>query len=166
MPRQQISLVDVASFDGDGVSSGILGLGLRGLTSAFREVGPRHEPVPYAPLIETLGASGAADPVVSFAMSRDEDRSYIAFGGVPPVQVGEFAVVPIQKVCLNLFFVFLPSSRQLSLRCQIYVALFLPSIDSYEDGYVPSILTRAQPLLPGNRARETTRQTTSTTTSQ
>ena len=99
VPRQQISLVDVASFDGDGVSSGILGLGLRGLTSAYR--GPRHEKALYSPLVETMGASGAADPVVSFAMSRDKSRSYIAFGGVPPVETGEYTAVPIQKVSLT-----------------------------------------------------------------
>ncbi|KAK7750598.1 hypothetical protein SLS62_007445 [Diatrype stigma] len=106
VPRQQISLIDVASFDGDGVSSGILGLGLRGLTSGFRGPKLSDERAPYAPFIETMGngsgsggrEGGVADPVFSFAMSRDESRSYIAFGGVPPVQTGEYAVVPIQKV--------------------------------------------------------------------
>ncbi|OTB07733.1 hypothetical protein M426DRAFT_53221 [Hypoxylon sp. CI-4A] len=100
IPKQQLALVDVAAFDGDGVSSGILGLGLRGLTAAFTDNDSRNNTnnlINYSPLVETLGSSGVADPVFSFAMSRDENRSYIAFGGVPPVETGEYTTVPIQQ---------------------------------------------------------------------
>ncbi|KAI4860082.1 acid protease [Hypoxylon rubiginosum] len=101
VPKQQFSLVNVAAFGGDGVSSGILGLGLRGLTSAFTGNDPRNDGIDnlvnYSPLIETMGASMAADPILSFAMSRNENRSFIAFGGVPPVKTGEYTSVPIQK---------------------------------------------------------------------
>ncbi|XXG99804.1 hypothetical protein Hte_006145 [Hypoxylon texense] len=31
-------------------------------------------------------------------MSRNENRSFIAFGGVPPVKTGEYTSVPIQKI--------------------------------------------------------------------
>lgn len=106
VPKQQFSLVNVAAFGGDGVSSGILGLGLRGLTSAFTGNDPRNDGIDnlvnYSPLIETMGASMAADPILSFAMSRNENRSFIAFGGVPPVKTGEYTSVPIQKVRLDL----------------------------------------------------------------
>lgn len=112
----------MASFDGDGVSSGILGLGLRGLTSGHRGPKLSDERAPYAPFVETMGngngngdgdanttsGGGVADPVFSFAMSRDESRSYIAFGGVPPVQTGEYAVVPIQKVCVSFLVCLFP----------------------------------------------------------
>ncbi|KAI1504143.1 aspartic peptidase domain-containing protein [Biscogniauxia marginata] len=105
VPSQQFALVNVAAFGGDGVSSGILGLGLRGLTAAFTGTDPSADGldnlVNYSPLVETMGASGAADPVLSFAMSRDESRSYIAFGGVPPVATGEYTTVPIQKGTLT-----------------------------------------------------------------
>ncbi|KAI2641613.1 acid protease [Hypomontagnella submonticulosa] len=101
VPKQQFSLVNLASFQGDGVSSGILGLGLRGLTAAFTGNDPRNDSaanlVNYSPLVETMGASKAADPILSFAMSRNENRSFIAFGGVPPVKTGEYTTVPIQK---------------------------------------------------------------------
>ncbi|KAI5865553.1 aspartic peptidase domain-containing protein [Durotheca rogersii] len=101
VPKQQFALVNVAAFGGDGISSGILGLGLRGLTASFTGNDPRNDSIDnlvnYSPLIETMGKSKVADPVVSFAMSRDENRSFIAFGGVPPVKTGEYTAVPIQK---------------------------------------------------------------------
>lgn len=102
VPKQQFALVNVASFSGDTISSGILGLGLRGLTAAFTGSNPSEDGignlVNYAPLMETIGTSKAASPILSFAMSREENRSYIAFGGVPPVSTGEYTTVPIQKV--------------------------------------------------------------------
>ncbi|OTA91764.1 hypothetical protein M434DRAFT_75704 [Hypoxylon sp. CO27-5] len=102
VPKQQFALVNVASFAGDGVSSGILGLGLRGLTAAFTGNDPRNDSVDnlvnYSPIVETMGTTKVADPILSFAMSRDENRSFIAFGGVPPVKTGEYTTVPIQKV--------------------------------------------------------------------
>ncbi|KAI1080628.1 aspartic peptidase domain-containing protein [Whalleya microplaca] len=101
VPKQQFALVDVAAFGGDGVSSGILGLGLRGLTAGFTGDDPSQDNIDnlvnYSPLVETMGTSKVADAVLSFAMSRDESRSYIAFGGVPPVPTGEYTTVPIQK---------------------------------------------------------------------
>lgn len=102
IPKQQFAIVDVAAFGGDGVSSGILGLGLRGLTAAFTGNDPRNDSIDnlvnYSPLVETMGTSKVADPILSFAMSRDENRSFIAFGGVPPVKTGEYTTVPIQQV--------------------------------------------------------------------
>ncbi|KAI1150808.1 aspartic peptidase domain-containing protein [Nemania diffusa] len=105
VPKQQFALVNVASFSGDTISSGILGLGLRGLTAAFTGSNPSEDGignlVNYAPLMETIGTSKAASPILSFAMSREENRSYIAFGGVPPVSTGEYTTVPIQKLTTN-----------------------------------------------------------------
>ncbi|KAI0491071.1 aspartic peptidase domain-containing protein [Xylaria cf. heliscus] len=105
VPKQQFALVNVAAFGGDGISSGILGLGLRGLTAAFTGNDPAADGldnlVNYAPLMETIGTSKAASPILSFAMSRQENRSYIAFGGVPPVSTGEYTTVPIQKLTTN-----------------------------------------------------------------
>ncbi|GAW27137.1 putative aspartic proteinase [Rosellinia necatrix] len=52
--------------------------------------------------METIGARNVTRPVLALAMSRDEDRSYIAFGGVPPVvTTGEYTTVPIQKLTTN-----------------------------------------------------------------
>ncbi|CAJ2508226.1 Uu.00g094120.m01.CDS01 [Anthostomella pinea] len=105
IPKQQFALVNVAAWGGDGMTSGILGLGLPGLTDAFTGNDTSKDSasnlVNYSPLIETMGTSKAADPVLSFAMSREENRSYIAFGGVPPVPTGPYTTVPIQKATTN-----------------------------------------------------------------
>ncbi|RYC57561.1 peptidase [Xylaria longipes] len=81
--RVQFTLVNVAAFGGDGISSGILGLGLWGLTTAFTVNDPSLDGldnlVNYVPLMETIGTSETASPMLSFAMSRQENRSYIAF---------------------------------------------------------------------------------------
>lgn len=105
VPKQKFALVNVAAFGRDGISSGILGLGLRGLTAAFTGNDPTVDGlenlVNYAPLMETIGKTNTMRPILSFAMSRQENRSYIAFGGVPPVSTGEYTTVPIQKRTTN-----------------------------------------------------------------
>ncbi|KAI1104302.1 acid protease [Jackrogersella minutella] len=101
IPKQQLALVNVAAFGGNGVSSGLLGLGLKGLTTAFTGNDPHNDSIDnlvnYSPLVETMSTSEVADPIFSFAMSREENLSFIAFGGVPPVKAGEYTTVPIQK---------------------------------------------------------------------
>ncbi|KAH9901985.1 acid protease [Xylariomycetidae sp. FL2044] len=108
VPKQQFSLVNVAAFEGDGVSSGILGLGLRGFTASFTGSDPSQDGldnlVNYSPLVETMGASQVADPILSFAMSRDESRSFIAFGGVPPVPTGEYTTGTLTSGATDYFY--------------------------------------------------------------
>ncbi|KAK6951893.1 hypothetical protein Daesc_006418 [Daldinia eschscholtzii] len=105
VPKQQFALVNVAAFQGDEVSSGILGLGLRGLTEAFKGNDPTKDTIAdlvnYSPFVESMGTSKVADPILGFALSRDDKRSYISFGGVPPVKTGEYVTVPIQKGTFN-----------------------------------------------------------------
>lgn len=108
MPNQQISLVTSASIRGNGLMSGILGLGLRGLTTAYLGTDPSSDSDAnaerYPPLVETMSANGTvASPVFSVAMSRNDSRSFISFGGVPPgIKTGEFATVPISKVRVEI----------------------------------------------------------------
>ncbi|ORY71164.1 aspartic peptidase domain-containing protein [Pseudomassariella vexata] len=106
VPRQEMSLVTTASIRGNGLFSGILGLGLRGLTTAYQGTDPSKDnentTTRYAPIIETMSLDDAIEPVFSIAMSRDDDRSYVSFGGVPPnVQTGEFASTPILQMGYN-----------------------------------------------------------------
>ncbi|KAI2608848.1 acid protease [Hypoxylon fragiforme] len=99
IPKQQFSIVNLAAWNGDGVSSGLLGLGFRAATTAYTGENPRNDSadnlVHYSPIMETLRTSKVADPIFSIAMSREESRSFIAFGGVPPVRTGEYTTVPI-----------------------------------------------------------------------
>ncbi|ETS77156.1 hypothetical protein PFICI_11030 [Pestalotiopsis fici W106-1] len=102
VPNQQISLVTSASIRGNGLMSGILGLGLRGLTTAYLGTDPSADgdanAERYPPLVETMSVNGTISPVFSVAMSRNDSRSFISFGGVPPsIKTGEFATVPISK---------------------------------------------------------------------
>ncbi|KAH6655318.1 aspartic peptidase domain-containing protein [Truncatella angustata] len=106
VPRQQMSLVTSASIRGNGLFSGILGLGLRGLTTAYLGTDPSKDndanAARYPPLVETMSLNGTVSPVFSIAMSRDDDRSFISFGGVPPaVKTGEFATTPISKISIS-----------------------------------------------------------------
>ncbi|KAI1853608.1 hypothetical protein JX266_001592 [Neoarthrinium moseri] len=106
VPKQQMSLVTSASIRGNGLFSGILGLGMRGLTTAYLGTDPTKDSdanaARYAPLVETLGLNTTVKPIFSVAMSRNDNRSFISFGGVPPdVKTGEFATIPIAQISLN-----------------------------------------------------------------
>lgn len=109
-----MSLVTSASIRGNGIFSGILGLGMRGLTTSYTGSNPANDSPAtakeYAPLVETMSKKIA--PLFSVAMSRDDNRSFISFGGVPPnVTTGEFATTPIRQVRSILFLAGAHSSR-------------------------------------------------------
>jgi hypothetical protein len=104
--KQQISLVTSASIKGNGLFSGILGLGMRGLTTAYLGTDPRNDSASnaarYSPLVETMTTNSQVPPVFSIAMSRDDNRSFISFGGIPPsVRIGEVATTPISQISVN-----------------------------------------------------------------
>ncbi|KAK8058368.1 acid protease [Apiospora phragmitis] len=104
VPKQQMSLVTSASIRGNGIFSGILGLGMRGLTTSYTGSDPSNDgpatAKEYAPFVETM--SNKVDPLLSVAMSRDEGRSSVSFGGLPPnVTTGEFATTPIRQMSVN-----------------------------------------------------------------
>ncbi|KAK7954471.1 hypothetical protein PG996_015283 [Apiospora saccharicola] len=121
--RQQMALVTSADIRGNGIFSGILGLGMRGLTTSYTGSDPsKDSPATakeYAPLVETMSKQVA--PLFSVAMSRDEGRSFISFGGVPPnVTTGEFATTPIRQMSVNggpkhyMYYGILPDNMRVS----------------------------------------------------
>jgi len=89
---------------GDGITSGILGLGLPGLTDSF--MGAPSEflrdslarVIQYNPLVNTIGKQ--IQPIFALALSRDPAKSFLSFGGIPAdTKVeGEWASTPIKKV--------------------------------------------------------------------
>ncbi|KAL8338026.1 hypothetical protein RB598_006757 [Gaeumannomyces tritici] len=100
--RQQVALATDGMWFGDGISSGILGLGLPALTaSSDGTVGAdgRARQVPYDPLVATINRQ-LASPVFSLALHRNSSESFIAFGGVPPnvATTGVWAATPIEKL--------------------------------------------------------------------
>ncbi|EJT74028.1 hypothetical protein GGTG_07877 [Gaeumannomyces tritici R3-111a-1] len=103
--RQQVALATDGMWFGDGISSGILGLGLPALTaSSDGTVGAdgRARQVPYDPLVATINRQ-LASPVFSLALHRNSSESFIAFGGVPPnaATTGVWAATPIEKVWVD-----------------------------------------------------------------
>ncbi|OAA68745.1 Peptidase aspartic [Niveomyces insectorum RCEF 264] len=103
--KQQIGLATRGAWNGDGITSGILGLGLPGLTAAYTGVDAALDStrtaVEYNPLVVTLAAQNMS--VFSLALSRDPHDSYVSFGGVPPnVQtVGPWVTTSMQKIALR-----------------------------------------------------------------
>ncbi|KAH8652450.1 aspartic peptidase domain-containing protein [Xylariales sp. PMI_506] len=119
--NQEISLITEASLEGNGYFSGILGLGLPQLTSAFEGTNPAADGdssrVIYSPIVVTMSNNTPVAPIFSMAMSRTVGRSYISFGGVPAqVRTGPFSVAPIEKAYLGggkydyLFYAIRPDS--------------------------------------------------------
>jgi hypothetical protein len=87
-------LVNNAYWKGDGVSSGLMGLGMSGLTSDFVN-GTR---VAYNPIFTTMYKAGLSSSSFSMAIERGSG-GYIAFGGLPPVKYdnSSWATTPIKK---------------------------------------------------------------------
>ncbi|CAK7197518.1 hypothetical protein SEUCBS139899_000165 [Sporothrix eucalyptigena] len=114
--KQIIGLALQGYWDGDGVTSGLLGLGLPGLTNAFAgslaDANTRsgalsdvlHGPVEYNPLVSTLAAANNITQF-SLALSRDPGESVLALGGAPPnVPIDEslgWVTTPIVKTQLR-----------------------------------------------------------------
>ncbi|KAK0720659.1 aspartic peptidase domain-containing protein [Lasiosphaeris hirsuta] len=102
IPKQQIALATLGIWTGDGISSGILGLGLPGLTEAFVGKSPIEDGlqnlVNYSPVVTTV-ATQLNKSIFSLGLSRNSSESFLALGGVPHhVKVGSYANVPIQKM--------------------------------------------------------------------
>ena len=99
-----MAIVNYTYWRGDGETSGLLGLGYPYLTSLH---GPTQNQPPYDPVFTTMWKSGVIDPLFSIALSRNESKgrgpaqeSYLALGGLPPVEVDEttWARTPIQAM--------------------------------------------------------------------
>jgi aspergillopepsin I len=83
--NQEVSVLTEGFWQGDGVLSGVLGVGSSGLTNVFQEPNPA-DLLPYSPVFESMyNRTGQIDPVFSLALQRGDDAGYLAFGGLPPV---------------------------------------------------------------------------------
>jgi hypothetical protein len=115
VPHQEIGIVTMAAWQGDGVNSGVLGLASPNLTVAYNGTNPEvDEPfktqIPYNPVFYTAVQEGVvSEPYFSLALNRgslseaennsiyDPNLGYLAFGGIAPVPVTTTSVtVPLQ----------------------------------------------------------------------
>jgi hypothetical protein len=106
--RQKVGIVNVSTPMGDGVNSGLLGLGYPALTSAHP--GPSQDNttywynrLPYNPLLFTMADQGLIDSYYSLAIARTPQNEttgfggYLTLGGLAPVNHSdEWATVPVE----------------------------------------------------------------------
>lgn len=94
---------------GDNVTSGLLGLAYRSLTSAYNGTDPALDTlegaIHYSPIFESMYTQGLTAPLFSLALQRSSDTNklapggYMSFGGYPPVKFRKtFTSTPILLV--------------------------------------------------------------------
>jgi hypothetical protein len=96
--HQQLAIVNYTYWFGDGLTAGLLGLGYPLMTGMDGSDDPTHQ---YDPVFTTMWKQSLTPPLFSIALSREgkeKDESYLAFGGLPPVEVNDATWVktPIQ----------------------------------------------------------------------
>ena len=99
--NQQVAIVDTASWNGDGLSSGVIGLAFPANTKAFTGDNPRLDgatnQVQYNPLFTNMYTEGSVYPIFSLALTRGSTGGYLALGGLPDVPYFPvFASAPFQ----------------------------------------------------------------------
>lgn len=124
--RQLIGLVDRTNDIGDGLGSGMLGLGFPPLTSAHPGTELDNETLlfdraVYDPLFVSMYKQGLVEPWYSFALLRPQPNSsnspggWLSLGELPPIlHTNEWAVKPIE-VTENLPEVLTGGQRLISL---------------------------------------------------
>ncbi|MCJ1351348.1 MAG: hypothetical protein MMC33_001332 [Icmadophila ericetorum] len=109
VPKQHVALVNLAAWDGDGVSSGLVGMAYPSLTDEFNGTNPHVDSssnlILYDPVVTTMIKDKLIDPLFSLAIDRgDGFGGYLAIGGLPPVKYANtFATTPIQILKLAAY---------------------------------------------------------------
>lgn len=103
---QQIAIVNSAAWNGDGISSGLLGLAFPSLTSAYLGTNPNVDnesnQIEYFPIFTNMYEQGNVPPLFSLAIERGNFGGYLALGGLPPVIFNPvFATSPIQILTMQ-----------------------------------------------------------------
>jgi Eukaryotic aspartyl protease len=107
---QPMGFVDKAAWQGDGVSSGILGLAFPSITNAFTGTDPHQDRkgannVPYPPIFTNMHRTGLIRPYFSMALNRaSEEPGVLALGGLPGAPIrhtGNFVRVPMQHLAMR-----------------------------------------------------------------
>ncbi|MCJ1303494.1 hypothetical protein MMC08_006304 [Hypocenomyce scalaris] len=104
--NQQVAVVNFAAWDGDGVSSGLVGLAFPLITSAYAGTNPTADgasnEIEYNPIFTNMYEEGNVPPYFSLAIERGNFGGYLAIGGLPPVIFTPvFASSPIQVLAVE-----------------------------------------------------------------
>ncbi|KAI4140198.1 MAG: hypothetical protein LQ340_007909, partial [Diploschistes diacapsis] len=86
--NQQVAAVTFAGWEGDGVTSGLVGLAFPNITSAFSGTDPAADSpatqVLYNPLFTNMYTEGSVPALFSVALDRNNGTGVLAIGGTPP----------------------------------------------------------------------------------
>lgn len=105
--NQQVGVVDFAVWNGDGVSSGLIGLAFPSITSAFVGTDPsqdsRNNTITYNPIFTNMYTEKLVAPIFSLALTRGNDSGgFLAIGGLPRVAHSKnFAALPLQVLTVH-----------------------------------------------------------------
>ena len=108
--NQQVAIVETAAWVGDGVSSGLIGLGFPAETSAYYKSDPSEaaSQIIYNPLFTNMYTEGYVSPLFSLAIERSTGTlsptagGQLAIGGLPPVSYSHnFASAPFELLTMN-----------------------------------------------------------------
>ena len=147
--NQTVGLVNKAYWDGDEVSSGLLGLAYPSLTDEFPGTNATadnfNNTIEYDPVFTTLYKQKQIPAIFSLALERNTNAGYLAFGGLPPVTpASNFASTPI--LIVSILFIHLPltsvslmSADYVSPHVRLKVVISRSSIRSAHS--IPSRLT-------------------------
>ena len=107
--NQQVAVVDHAAWNGDGVSSGLVGLSFPALTSAFNGTNPNLDSkatrVEYNPIFTNMYSEGHVAPLFSLAIDRGTSGGLLAIGGLPPgTFLPLFTSTPFQLLTISNTF--------------------------------------------------------------
>jgi len=97
-----MALGNVAYWNGDGISSGLVGLAYPAITAAYSGSDPSQDAnaqkIEYSPIFTSMYTQNLSAPSFSMAIERgNSSGGYIAFGGLPPVTTeGDYAKTAIQ----------------------------------------------------------------------
>ncbi|KAK3938865.1 aspartic-type endopeptidase [Diplogelasinospora grovesii] len=90
--RQEVCLANRTYWQGNNMTSGLMGLAWPALTNAY--FGPSEPPededhsvgnrVEYSPLFTSMVSQGLVPPVFSIAIDRNSSSGILAWGGIPP----------------------------------------------------------------------------------
>jgi hypothetical protein len=104
--KQPMGFVDTAAWEGDGVSSGLMGLAFPSITNAYPKGSDRKSlNIPYPPIFTNMHRQKLIAPYFSLALNRpSEGPGMLALGGLPgaPIRFSkEFAKVPMQHLSIS-----------------------------------------------------------------
>ena len=105
--NQEVAAVNFAAWEGDGVSSGLIGLAFPSITSAFSGTTPsldtNNTQVPYNPIFTNMYTEGNVAPMFSLALTRGTTGGTFAIGGLPQsvAYTNNFATSPFQVLTME-----------------------------------------------------------------